>query len=200
MAGSIDPEDVEWFDRWSRTYERSWMQWLLFDRIHRNVLAAVPAGLAPEEVLDIGCGTGRLLRKVAERWPDAHLYGVDPAEGMIAAARHLSPVAEYTVGFVETLPLPDESVDLVISTMSFHHWQSQEQGICQIWRVLRAGGCFVLADVALPSWVARFSHHGRPTNAAQLKAMLAGCGMQILAQKPLQFSTLLVTTAAKNPV
>lgn len=48
--------------RWSRTYERSLMQWLLFDRVHASVLARIPSDFMPTAVLDIGCGTGRKSR------------------------------------------------------------------------------------------------------------------------------------------
>ncbi len=54
--------DVERFDRWSSTYEGYWLQKLIFDRVHRAVLDAVADQARPEVLLDVGCGTGRLLR------------------------------------------------------------------------------------------------------------------------------------------
>jgi cyclopropane fatty-acyl-phospholipid synthase-like methyltransferase len=63
------PEDVQSFERRSGSYEDSFLQGLFFDRIHRIAINSVPAGLQPEGILDIGCGTGRLLRKAAIRWP-----------------------------------------------------------------------------------------------------------------------------------
>ena len=118
-----ETEDVTSFERRSGTYEDSLMQFLFFDRFHRIALDAVPAGIQPESILDIGCGTGRLLRKAAIRWPTALLTGVDPAEGMVKEARHLTPQAQFLVSPAESIPLPDGSVDLVLSTLSFHHWQ-----------------------------------------------------------------------------
>ena len=77
--------DIERFERWSSTYEHSWIQrWL--DQAHSfmvNTVAAELPGVDPKVVLDVGCGTGRLLRKAASFWPDAKLVGVDPARGMI---------------------------------------------------------------------------------------------------------------------
>ncbi len=80
-------EDVKKFNIWSGTYEDSRLQYLYFDRIHKGVLNLVNGVSAPVDLLDVGCGTGRLLRKIRERWPHAQLIGIDPAEGMVKKAR-----------------------------------------------------------------------------------------------------------------
>ena len=48
---------------------------------------------------------------------------------MIAQANLLTPGARFYVGQAESLPLPDASIDLALSTMSFHHWANQAQGV-----------------------------------------------------------------------
>src|ERR1700690_1814843 len=125
------------FNHWSETYERSFMQWLLFDRVHRRVLALIPADFVPANILDIGCGTGRLLRRMHARWPAAHLVGVDVAEGMVAKARQQMDYATIHQAPAEHLPLENASVDLATSTTSFHHWSDQAQGVREAVRVLR---------------------------------------------------------------
>ncbi len=173
------------FERWSGTYERSIMQWLLFDRIHSAVLAAIPSDEQPQTVLDIGCGTGRLLRKVRERWPQAHLLGVDPTEGMINQARAGLPDADFYLGSAEKLPLPDNSVELVLSTTSFHHWLDQAQGVCEVTRVLRPGGHFYLADtLPPPGWLAKVYHHGHMASPTELQAMFRQAELKTVAQQP----------------
>jgi ubiquinone/menaquinone biosynthesis C-methylase UbiE len=174
------------FNRWSATYERSFMQWLLFDRVHQGVLARVPASFTPAEVLDIGCGTGRLLRRMQARWPAACLRGVDPAEGMVAQARAQMPGVQIDQAPAESLPLEAGSVDLVTSTTSFHHWTDQAQGVREAARVLRRGGLFVLADMALP-WA------GRPLSPHQVRAMFEAAGLAIRSQtSPVLFFTFTV--------
>src|SRR5512135_54223 len=165
--GSItqNPRDIQAFDRWSGSYERSLSQIFLFDPVHRAVLGFLPADLAPQVILDIGCGTGRLLRKAALRWPGARLVGVDPAEGMIAQARQRTPGAEFYVSAVETLSLPESAVDLALSTVSFHHWFDQALALRQVAKVLRPGGYFVLADPVIPLGLERIFSHGRPANS-----------------------------------
>jgi SAM-dependent methyltransferase len=120
--------DVQRFERWSRTYEESWMQRRLFSRVHAAVLDLAATASPPAVVLDVGCGTGRLLRAAAARWPEAQLIGVDPAQGMVDVARELTPGATFHRGLAEALPLADASVDLVTSTLSFHHWRDQAAG------------------------------------------------------------------------
>ncbi len=185
------------FERWSDTYERSWMQWFLFDRVHRAVLNAIPADWQPQAILDIGCGTGRLLRKVRARWPGARLVGVDPTEGMIAHARAGMPEGEFHLGTAEALPLADGSVDLVLSTVSFHHWQDQAQGVREVSRVLRPGGHFYLADAVQPVWFSKMFRHGTPVTLPQVREFFTQAGFQIRSQKPVLGRNFYLTVGEK---
>ena len=112
--------DVQEFNRRATTYENSTRQRFFFNRVQKAVLSLVAADAKPQAILDVGCGTGRLLRELRARWPNAKLVGVDPAEGMIAQAKQRLPEAEFYVSMAESLPLPEASVDFVFSTLSFH--------------------------------------------------------------------------------
>jgi ubiquinone/menaquinone biosynthesis C-methylase UbiE len=141
--------DVKHFNQWAFTYEQSIMQRLLFGPVHTKILDLLPHEGAKEQpkcILDVGCGTGRFLRAASVRWPQAQLLGVDPAEQMILEAARLNPQAIFKVGFAESLPLPDESADIVVSSLSFHHWEDHQKGIQEIARVLRPEGLLCLAD------------------------------------------------------
>lgn len=183
MKSKYRIHDVELFDHWGSTYERSWMQQRLFDPVHAAVLRQAESRFKPTSVLDIGCGSGRLLRKVHAYWPQAHLCGVDPAQGMLSVARQLTPEAGFSLGSAEALPLSDASVDLVLSTLSFHHWHDQATGVREVARVLRPGGGFLLADVTFPTWLvwllprSRFLH-----SAAQMCALFEQAGLEVEAQ------------------
>src|SRR5262252_4544866 len=109
MISKHNAHDVEIFDRWGSTYERSWMQQRLFDPVHSAVLRQADSRFKPASVLDIGCGSGRLLRKAHDYWPEAQLSGVDPAQGMLEVARQLTPEARFFMGSGEALPLEDAS-------------------------------------------------------------------------------------------
>jgi len=186
MSSPRDVNEREHFNRWSESYERSWMQWLLFDRVHRGVLARLPGGFTPAAVLDIGCGTGRLLRRMHARWPAASLKGVDLAEGMVAQARRQTPSATIFQAPAEHLPLEDGSVELVTSTTSFHHWSDQAAGVREAARVLRRGGLFVLADMNL-------ARHGQPLSRPQVRGLFAAAGLAVRSQaSPVPFFTFTV--------
>ena len=146
---SINEQDIQRFDRWAASYERSVFQKVFFGPIHTQMLGFFQREgpkETPGTILDVGCGTGRLLRAASVRWPEAHLLGVDPAEHMITEAARLNPKATFQLSPAEVLPFPDHSADLVFSSISFHHWKDQQTGIQEIARVLRPGGWFCLGD------------------------------------------------------
>jgi ubiquinone/menaquinone biosynthesis C-methylase UbiE len=180
-----DINEREYFNHWSETYEHSITQWLFFDHVHRGVLARVPASFIPAGVLDIGCGTGRLLRRMQRRWPSAALTGVDLAEGMLAQARRRTSAARIYLAQAERLPLKRESVDLVTSTVSFHHWSDQARGVGEAARVLRRGGLFILADLSIA--------HGDYLPRTRVRSMFENAGLLLRSQtSPLLFFTFTV--------
>ncbi len=199
MTAPAHGNDVERFDRLSSTYEGHWLQKIFFDRVHRTALNAVDAQARPAVLLDVGCGTGRLLRAAARRWPEAQLIGVDPAPGMVAVARRLTPQATFESGSAEQLPLPGASVDLALSTLSFHHWQDQAAGVRDIARVLRPGGSFVLADPSVPAWWGRFDHGARFHDRAGLRSVMEAAGLRVLKQEALLLGYLVVTVGRRDP-
>jgi ubiquinone/menaquinone biosynthesis C-methylase UbiE len=198
MAKTSRTEDIERFHRWSHTYERSWLQGFLFDRVHQKVLRMVANEVAePKSILDVGCGTGRLLRAAHVRWPNAQLIGVDPAEGMIEVAGQLAPGITFSVGSAQALPIPDASVNVVLSTLSFHHWGDQAAGIREVARVLRPGGRFFLADAIAPAWLSRLIHHARFRSAPQVRTLFTEAGLEVLTQQPILSRFVLVTVATR---
>ena len=198
MTTQHSEKDVERFDQWASTYEKSWMQRAFFDRAHQATLV-LAAGIVqqPASVLDIGCGTGKLLRRASTYWPQAQLIGVDPANGMIEMAKRLAPNATFFTGMAEALPLEDASVDLALSTTSFHHWQDQAAGIREIARVLRPGGYFILVDVSVPGWFTRIFRVKRVHSPAQLRALFSQAGLHVQAQQVLAWRRWLATVGRK---
>jgi ubiquinone/menaquinone biosynthesis C-methylase UbiE len=169
--------DRQHFDEWSETYEHSFMQWLIFDRVHRALLRRIPTGFSPLDILDIGCGTGRLLRKLHDQWPAAALVGIDTSEGMVTRARRLTPNATIYQASAEHIPLEDASINMATSTMSFHHWTEQSLGVQEIYRVLSRGGLFILADTNIG--------HGHPLSRPQVRQLFRAAGLSIRSQNNL---------------
>ena len=191
--------DVEHFNRRAATYETASSQGYFFDRVQRRVLKLAKDQSSPEVIMDVGCGTGRLLRKAKQQWPNARLVGVDAAEKMIQQATQLFPEAEFHVAMAEALPLPDASVDLAFSTLSFHHWANQAKGISEIARVLRPQGRFLLADIVIPRWLSLFVQHFRFNSPAKIREMFTQAELTVeLQQQPWRWSRVLLNNRGKE--
>lgn len=198
MATKHRERDIEHFEQWSNSYENSWMQRAFFDQTHQAALALAASIVhQPECVLDVGCGTGRLLRRAYRYWPEAQLIGVDPADGMIERAKLLTPNATFFTSMAETLPLQDASVDLALSTTSFHHWQDQAAGIREIARVLRPGGYFMLVDISMPEWLVGVFRLKRIHSPTQMRELFDQAGLHVQTQQKLAWRRWLATIGKK---
>lgn len=180
-AGGDSKDSRQQFDRWAKTYDRSPAQLLFFRWVHQRLLNEVAnwADL-PASILDIGCGTGKLLERLSVRFPGATLTGVDASDGMIKRAAVRLPNAVVRHATAENLPFEDESFDLVTSTISFHHWSDQAKGLREVSRVLRASGRFILADLAdLPWWLAWHRNDGHFLSCGDRHRALADAGQEV---------------------
>lgn len=139
-----------------------------YDVLHRvSGLAGVHddmvglAGLhAGQRVLDVGCGTGNLVRATGKRHRDVELFGVDPDLKMLARAERKMRRAGLRVrldrGFAQELAFPDASFDVVFSSLMLHHLDtaSKDAMLAEARWVLKPGGLLVLADAV-------FHDHGQ---------------------------------------
>jgi len=100
------------------------------------VLEAVPVS-AEATVLDLGAGTGKLTRVLADRY--ARVIALEPLAELRAILEERVPQADPLAGLAEAIPLPDASVDAVFAGQAFH-WFANEVALAEIARVLRPGG------------------------------------------------------------
>ena len=109
--------------------------------LHRRIAAEIPVERG--RLLDIGCGPGDLDRKIAGRFPNLTVVGLDESEAMLRrAARGPRPAnLEFRQGRVEALPFRDE-FDFALSVLSFHHWEEPVAGLEAAYRALKPGGRF----------------------------------------------------------
>jgi ubiquinone/menaquinone biosynthesis C-methylase UbiE len=136
------------FERWSRRYDRSLLQKLLFKPAHRMMLDVLGPGLA--KVLDIGCGTGRFATRLLKRQPGARVWGLDLSPGMLDRCRQrgraLGGRLQVVQGDSERLPFASDTFDAVTCAHSFHHYPRQHAVLREMHRVLRSGGRLVIVD------------------------------------------------------
>jgi ubiquinone/menaquinone biosynthesis C-methylase UbiE len=173
--------DVGTFDDRARSYDQGWR-----GRVHhaisdRTAALAISAVASPQHVLDVGCGTGYLLRVLAAHYPAAQeLAGIDAAPNMIETAKRLNDDERVTFvsGVAEHLPYDDASMDLVVSSTSFDHWSDQGAGLAECARVLRPRGHLVLVD-QFSRWLTptlAVSRRGKARTRSRASRLLAGAG------------------------
>ena len=122
---------------------------VVYRRVATDIATAAPKSAS---VLDVGTGPGMLLVELAARRPDLRLTGVDLSPSMIATAtRNLAAAgvsdAACVVADVAKMPFPDGVFDLVISSLSMHHWDHIDAAVPELARVLRPGGRVLIYDL-----------------------------------------------------
>ncbi|PMB52888.1 SAM-dependent methyltransferase [Fischerella thermalis CCMEE 5201] len=138
------------FDIWALSYD-----WLFpsvfYQAIHKRLLNYV--NLPPHSnILDLGCGTGRLLDRLANQFPDMYATGLDLSPQMLRVARQNNrhhPRLIYVEGKAESLPFANSQFDAVFNTFSFLHYLQPEQVLSEVARVLKKGGYFYLVDATV---------------------------------------------------
>ncbi len=137
--------------RGSRVYDAVMVR--LTANLYRYVVEDIaPLQLDSGDVLDAGTGPGTLARQIARRFPDMQVEGIDLSEDMIRLAREhtkheqLEERVHFVTGNVGKMPYADDSFDLVVSTISLHHWDELEQPLRELYRVLRPGGRLWIYD------------------------------------------------------
>jgi arsenite methyltransferase len=126
-----------------------------------------------ETVLDLGSGGGIDVLLSARRvGPTGKAYGLDMTDDMLALARENQRQAgavnvEFLKGEIESIPLPDNSVDVVISNCVINLSADKARVLNEAFRVLRPGGRFAVSDVVTRGEV--------PTSVRQSMLLWVGC-------------------------
>lgn len=129
-AGAWTPETARW-------YAEKFGEWPSQELLASHI--EVPQG---GTVVDVGCGTGALLRHVAERHNGATVIGFDAMSEMVerALAAEQLAGARFEVADAGALPLEDASVDVVLFLNTLHHVADPSRAMAEAARVLRPGG------------------------------------------------------------
>ena len=159
----LAPEQA--YEIWSANYDKQPGNLMLDldERIFSDLIENIE--FRDKEVADIGCGTGRHWPKIYSKNP-SNLIGFDVSGSMLGKLKSKFPFA-HTQKTTDNLlaPIPDSSIDVIISTLTVAHIKNIDEAIASWTRVLKNGGEIVVTDFH-PALLANggkrsFSHRGQ---------------------------------------
>jgi SAM-dependent methyltransferase len=176
---------IEEYQKLAEVEDRMWYFRALHGHMERALISAerARAGTGPFRILDAGCGTGGLIRRLGQRHPTWEWKAVDlePVACGLARARTGANV-EVREASVTALPFEGEAFDAVISADVIYHVEDDAAALREFSRVLRPGGSLV---VNVPAYRWLWSYHDEAVHAerrygrAELKGKLAAAGFAV---------------------
>lgn len=141
---------------------------------HMSRYSSVTKTVAGKRVLDIACGTGygsKMLAQTAK-----HVYGVDISEESIAYAKdwYGAPNLDFITGSAESIPLEDNSVDIVVSFETIEHIPDYRKFLDEVKRVLVPGGQFIVSTPNDPEFPEGNHFHLHEFGLGELQELLDG--------------------------
>lgn len=143
------------FDIMADTYEQGWC----LEEVRKcyDPVLNIVKRYAPSDVklLDVGCGTGVMLERISNEFPDAAaIHGIDLSPMMVEKtnAKLQSENAYAMEGAMESLDLSSDFYNIVLCMHSFHHYPEPLESLRQMYGVLRKEGILVIADDCYQGW------------------------------------------------
>ena len=138
-----------------------------------------------QSALDLGCGTGEMLKLILQEDTHKELCGIDLSEKMLAAAKSKLPEqVKLILGDSESPPFSDNAFDVLHCNDSFHHYPAPQNVLREVYRVLKPGGTFLMGDCwqplvgrAIMNFYMRHSKEGdvKIYSEAEMVSMLSEC-------------------------
>ena len=179
---------TQFFDGWAPHYD-CLLTTVFYQAIHQRLIQCLAA--PPQSpVLDLGCGTGRLLLRLGREFPALTGVGLDLSSAMVAQAQALhrgDDRVQFCTGEATAIPFAEGHFGAVFNTFSFLHYAEPQAVLGEVSRVLRSGGYFYLVDPMVGSLgFVPFSPNGiRFYDRAQRQSLGAAAGLQCLGHVPL---------------
>ncbi|HUZ93018.1 MAG TPA: class I SAM-dependent methyltransferase [Candidatus Paceibacterota bacterium] len=181
------------FRKWSLFYDSKIVRLLYFDRVQPYIvkeLSLVLKNLQGKSLrcIDVACGTGEILCRLAGEFPDVSFVGVDLSDDMIDVARAkcgAMPNIQFVSANAIRLPFEDNFFDLSICTDAIHHFSVPEKILAELYRITNRTGWVFVADPAYDTLFQRIivgtfgitlDKPIRYYPKKDLRAMIAGAG------------------------
>lgn len=105
-------------------------------------------------VLDIGCGGGKAVKKIASSVSEGKVYGIDYSEEMVQLSKRVNEsliklgIVEIVYGTVSSLPFPDDMFDFATAIETYYFWPDLINDLIEVKRVLKPGASLLLVHAA----------------------------------------------------
>lgn len=196
MQNIVDNHHVEFveetaFGIWFLSTE-TWYKHVL-TRALNDLQRMLEPGRIYANILDVGCGRGRSIRLLDERFRPQRIVALEPDAQMLREAEVLGAQCNSRVTLLRTsatdTQLPDAAFDMVFCHQTFHHIADQENAIQEFYRVLKPGGVLLFAESTkryIESWIIRllFRHPMEAQKTAdEYIALIRDTGFNLPAEK-----------------
>ncbi len=148
---SLEPEHVkkiqvaQSFSRAAKTYDAA----ASFQRdVGNELLRSIEPNKKIDVVLDLGCGTGYFTQYLKEAFSQAHIIGMDLAEGMLCVAQEKNQQTKaWVCGDAEKLPFADASVDIIFSSLALQWCNNLTELFSELYRVIKPDGTLLFSTL-----------------------------------------------------
>ena len=137
----------QFFDSFSKEYDKKTKN-SYFKRNQRWIVNEINKDkhINNKVIMDVGCGTGELLKTLYQSNNSISLIGVDISKKMLEKASKIAPSASLIKADSANIPVANNSVDIIVSSASFHHYENPKLVIKEWERILNTNGYVILLD------------------------------------------------------
>lgn len=126
------------------------------DVLWRNLLVKKATRVNPSRILDVATGTGDLAIALSKKIPNANITGFDLSAGMLEVGRkkiikeNLTDKIKLIQGDAENMPFEDNSFDVITAAFGIRNFETLENGLSEMYRVLKPGGKLLILEFSQP--------------------------------------------------
>ena len=102
-----------------------------------------------DNLLDVGCGTGKILRELSDKY-DINGYGIDVEENMVKIAKEKCPNMNIQISNSDKMPFVDNKFDILTACMAYHHFDDKISFAEEAGRVMKIGAYLYIVDPKFP--------------------------------------------------
>lgn len=188
---------TDWTKR-SQQYDK--LTWVNNDTLLREIVA-VSKEIDPARILDLGTGTGKVIRAIRESAGASEYWGLDYSQAMLDKMED-SRELRLLCGNAESMPaVPSNYFDMITARMVFHHIFDRQAALKEVARVLKPGGCFLICEGVPPTirsidWYTkmfRYKEDRKTLSEVDLINMLISAGCESIVTK-----TVIIREASLN--